>query len=54
LTRDIPTGLGWLIRPFVEDIPVQSVHFTLESTRKALESKSAALPDPSLQAQQLK
>jgi hypothetical protein len=54
LTRDIPTGLGWLIRPFVENIPVQSVHFTLESTRKALESKSAALPDPSLQAQQHK
>lgn len=44
LTRDIPIGLGWLIRPFIEKIPVQSVNFTLENTRKALESKSVSLP----------
>jgi hypothetical protein len=42
LTRDIPTGLAWLIRPFIQNIPGESVRFTLDATRKALESKSAS------------
>jgi len=37
LTRDIPDGLGWLIRPFVTSIPRDSLTFTLNRTRKALE-----------------
>lgn len=36
LTRDIPTGLGWLVGPFVEDVPKESLEFTLESTRAAV------------------
>jgi hypothetical protein len=36
LTRDIPTGLGWLVRPYLEKIPAESLRFTLEATRKAL------------------
>ena len=36
LTRDIPEGLGWLIRPFVASIPKESLVFTLERTRDAL------------------
>jgi hypothetical protein len=36
LTRDIPTGLGWLIGPFVNDIPKETLTFTLEATRKAV------------------
>jgi len=36
LTRGIPTGLGWLIGPFVTSIPRESLTFTLETTRKAL------------------
>ncbi|HYL63298.1 MAG TPA: hypothetical protein VE077_11830, partial [Candidatus Methylomirabilis sp.] len=36
LTRDIPAGLGWLIGPFVESIPRESLEFTLSSTRKSL------------------
>jgi len=36
LTRDIPTGLGWMIKPFVTDIPKESLTFTLEATRKAV------------------
>lgn len=36
LTRDVPTGLGWLIRPFLETIPKDSLRFSLESTRNAL------------------
>jgi len=36
LTRDIPTGLPWLIGPFVESIPKESLEFTLRSTRNAV------------------
>jgi hypothetical protein len=36
LTRDIPTGLGWLIGPFIESIPRESLEFTLRSTRAAV------------------
>lgn len=35
LTRDIPTGLGWLIKPFVTGIPRESLEMTLGSTRAA-------------------
>jgi hypothetical protein len=37
LTRGIPTGFGWLVRPFVTSIPRESLTFTLETTRKALQ-----------------
>ncbi|GAC1624298.1 MAG: hypothetical protein PVS2B2_25320 [Candidatus Acidiferrum sp.] len=36
LTRDIPTGLGWLVGPFVTSVPKESLTFTLEATRKAV------------------
>jgi hypothetical protein len=36
LTRGIPTGLGWLVGPFVTSIPKESLTFTLETTRKQL------------------
>jgi len=36
LTRDIPDGLGWLIRPFVTSLPSESLVFTLNRTREAL------------------
>lgn len=36
LTRDVPSGLGWLVRPFIETIPEDSLRFTLEATRKAV------------------
>ena len=36
LTRDIPLMLGWIIRPFVTEIPKESLTFTLVSLRKAL------------------
>ncbi|MGB7283380.1 MAG: hypothetical protein WBE13_14040 [Candidatus Acidiferrum sp.] len=39
LTRDIPTGLGWLIGPFVTSIPKETLLFTLDATRKAVEGK---------------
>jgi hypothetical protein len=36
LTRDIPEGLGWLIRPFITSIPEESLRFTLNHTQAAL------------------
>jgi hypothetical protein len=39
LTRDIPTGLGWLVGPFVTSIPKETLLFTLDATRKATETK---------------
>jgi len=38
LTRDIPTGLGWLVGPFVMSIPKETLVFTLDATRKAVET----------------
>ncbi|HYG99469.1 MAG TPA: hypothetical protein VD837_10095 [Terriglobales bacterium] len=39
LSRDIPTGLGWMIGPFVESVPRDSLEFTLRKTREALLSR---------------
>jgi hypothetical protein len=39
LTRDIPTGLGWLIGPFVTSIPKETLTFTLDATRKAVRAQ---------------
>lgn len=36
LSRSIPHGLGWAVRPLVESIPRESLEFTLRSTRNAL------------------
>jgi hypothetical protein len=36
LTRSIPTGLGWLIGPFVKSVPRESLEFTLQSACDAL------------------
>lgn len=41
LTRDIPTGLGWLVGPFVTSVPKETLTFTLEATRKAVEKQTA-------------
>jgi hypothetical protein len=44
LTRDIPTGLGWLIGPFVTSIPRESLTFTLDATRRAVEGRAGKGP----------
>jgi hypothetical protein len=44
LTRDIPTGLGWMIGPFVTSIPQESLTFTLEATRKAVKANLKTIP----------
>lgn len=39
LTRDIPTGLGWLIEPIIRSLPRESLENTLRETASALERK---------------
>lgn len=39
LTRDIPFGLGFIIKPFVTSIPRESLLNTLGSTRTAVEAR---------------
>jgi len=41
LTRNIPTGLGWLIGPFVQNVPRESLEFTLRSTRNTIQHQAA-------------
>jgi hypothetical protein len=41
LTRDIPVVLSWMIAPFVTSIPKESLTFTLQATRKAVEARVA-------------
>jgi hypothetical protein len=42
LTRDVPTGLGWIIEPIVLKLPRQSLINTLAATRRALAAKAAS------------
>ncbi len=42
LTRNIPTGLGWLVGPFVQSIPRESLTFTLEATRREVARRLAS------------
>jgi hypothetical protein len=42
LTRDIPAGLGWLLGPYVESVPRESLSSTLEGTRSELQRRLAA------------
>jgi hypothetical protein len=44
LSRGIPFGFGWLIRPFVTSVPKDSLTFTLEKTREALKTTSSGAP----------
>lgn len=39
LTRNVPTGLGWLIGPFVREIPRESLEATLGATRDAVAAR---------------
>jgi hypothetical protein len=44
LTRDIPTGLGWMVGSFVTSVPRESLTFTLTTARTALLQRTAAHP----------
>jgi len=36
LSRDVPFALGWIIRPFITQVPRESLNFTLAHVRDAL------------------
>ncbi len=36
LSRDVPTGLGWIVNPIIRDLPKESLEATLINTRKAV------------------
>lgn len=38
LSRDIPTGLNWIIKPMVSGVPKDSLQSTLEAARRALKN----------------
>jgi hypothetical protein len=38
LTRDVPSGLGWVIKPIIQKLPKESLINTLEATRRALQA----------------
>jgi hypothetical protein len=42
LSRDIPTGLGWMVGSFVSSVPRESLAFTLTTARAALAKKTVA------------
>ena len=44
LTRDIPTGLGWMVGSFVTSVPRESLTFTLTTARTALLQRNASQP----------
>ncbi len=39
LSRSIPTGLGWAVRPFIESVPRESLEFTLRSACAAVKTR---------------
>jgi hypothetical protein len=44
LTRDIPTGLGWMVGSFVTSVPRESLTFTLTTARAALLQRTSTHP----------
>ena len=49
LTRGIPVGLGWAVRPFVESIPRESLEFTLKAARSRVQGTGYGRPGDRLQ-----
>lgn len=44
LTRGIPAGLGWVVGPYVESIPRESLEFTLRAACAALRAGEEDIP----------
>jgi hypothetical protein len=47
LSRDVPLGLGWMLKGFLERFPKESMMNTLRGTRAAVENLKAVSPAPS-------
>jgi hypothetical protein len=46
LSRDIPTGLGWAVKPFVSSVPKDSLYDTMQDTIRAMTSSAETPTDP--------
>jgi hypothetical protein len=44
LSRDIPTGLAWVVKPFVTSVPKESLYDTMQDTIRALGGASQENP----------
>jgi hypothetical protein len=44
LSRDVPLGLGWMLKGFLESFPKESMMNTLRGTRDAIKNRMAANP----------
>ena len=44
LSRDVPLGLGWMLKGFLEKFPKESMMNTLRGTREAIQNRKAANP----------
>jgi hypothetical protein len=44
LSRDVPLGLGWMIKGFLESFPKESMMNTLRGTRAAVAARSVSSP----------
>ncbi len=51
LSRDVPAGWGWLIEPFIREIPRESLLFTLRATRKGVLANSVSAASAQSQRQ---
>lgn len=51
LSRGVPAGWGWLIEPFIREIPRESLVFTLRATRKAVLANDGAPDEPDIELQ---
>ena len=40
LTREVPFGLGWLVKPFITGLPRETVQFTLGKVREGVTKKN--------------
>jgi hypothetical protein len=36
LSRNVPNGMGWIVRPFIRNVPRESLASTLQNTRKSM------------------
>ena len=43
LTRNVPSGLGWIVEPIIRNLPRESLANTLKATRSSLTNKSTAV-----------
>jgi hypothetical protein len=55
LTRDIPVGFGWMLTPLIEQVPRESLEFTLGATRKAVLNRMSLIgPSPDSASQSVR